>query len=155
MPPPLFRPDPHAPMLPPPAACWIACPQIHSPKRISLAQDAEIVRKIRCPCGSSKPAGDTRWSRCPDDGVDALLKKEELKNWTCDEVIEYASSIIAAEVLSVDALKAAKLNGAGLLELRQNQSLVDAMISDGMDSTVVYKLAGAVRKLVPPVQGVF
>ena len=81
-------------------------------------------------------------------------KEEEVKNWTCDEVIVYARSVISAEALINVALPY-QLDGEILLEMRQNQSLVDAMMSDGMDSTVVYKLAGAVRKLVPPVQGVF
>jgi hypothetical protein len=53
-------------------------------------------------------------------------KEDELKNWTDDEVIEYARSIISAKHLDVDALKAAKLDGASLLEMRQNQSLMDA-----------------------------
>ena len=83
-------------------------------------------------------------------------KEEELKNWTDDKVIEFARSIISAKHLDVDALKAAKLDGESLLEMRQNQSLVDAVcLTNGLEPTVVYKLAGAVRKLVPPVQGMF
>jgi len=64
-------------------------------------------------------------------------KKEELKNWTCDEVIECASSIISAETLNVDALKAAQLNGKNLLELTQNQKLIDGLTRDGLNRTVV------------------
>jgi len=79
--------------------------------------------------------------------------EEEVKSWTRDEVIEFASSIISAEVLCVDALKAAKLDGESLLEMRQNQSLVDALcLTNGLEPTVVYKLAGGVRKLVPVVE---
>ena len=78
------------------------------------------------------------------------LKKEELKNWTCDEVIEYARSIISAKHLDVDALKAAQLNGKSLLEMTKNQNLMDALIRDGLKPTVVHELAGAVRKLVAP-----
>ena len=77
-------------------------------------------------------------------------KEEEVKNWTRDEVIEYARSIISAETLNVDALKAAQLNGKNLLELTQNQRLIDGLIRDGLKRTVVHELAGAVRKLVAP-----
>jgi hypothetical protein len=77
-------------------------------------------------------------------------KEDELKNWTQHEVIEYARSIISAKQLDVDALKAATLDGASLLEMRQNQSFMDALIRDGLKPNVVHKLAGAVRKLVAP-----
>jgi len=93
-----------------------------------------------------------RCRRCPPP---KKKKYRSQKNWTCDEVIVYARSVISAEALNnVDALPS-QLDGEILLEMRQNQSLVDAVMSNGLDETVVYKLAGAVRKLVPPVRGVF
>ena len=76
-------------------------------------------------------------------------EEEAVKSWTCYDVIEWASSIIAPDVLSVDSLKAAKLDGKSLLEMRQNQSLKDALMSNGLEPTVVYQLAGGVRELLP------
>ena len=77
------------------------------------------------------------------------LKKEELKNWTCDEVSWYAQSVISSEVF-IDAFKAEELDGESLLDLPQNQMLMDDLVSAGLKSAHVRKLAKAVRTLVAP-----
>jgi len=65
-------------------------------------------------------------------------------NWTDDEVIECDRSFVAAERCTLRLmLKAAKLDGAGLLEMRQNQNLFDDLTYNGLQPVVVHKLARA------------
>ena len=143
-------PHPHVATHPHPdaVACWERLPagplsqdfkMFNSLKRV-LASAAHAPRQRAMSAGVAAPAKASTVSK----------EEEAVKSWTCYDVIEWASSIISADVLSVDSLKAAKLDGESLLEMRQNQSLVDALMSNGLEPTVAHQLAGAVRKLVAP-----
>ena len=80
-------------------------------------------------------------------------KKEELKSWTCDDVIEWARPLVSAKALAgnVAALKAAELDGATLLHMRQDQTLIELLRDEGLAPRFLHDLGRAVRERVPVV----
>ena len=84
-----------------------------------------------------------------------------MKSWTCDDVIEWARPHVSAKALAGNAaaLKAAELDGATLLDMRQDQTLIAVLRDEGLSPRFLHSLGRAVRELVPsvqaPVQGVF
>ena len=79
----------------------------------------------------------------------AKQKEDEMKNWTRDKVSSYAQSVISSEVF-IHAFKAEELDGESLLDLPQNQTLMDALVSAGGKRAHVNKLAKSVRERVAP-----
>ena len=69
-------------------------------------------------------------------------KEEEVKSWTCDDVIEWARPHVSAKALAGNAaaLKAAELDGATLLDMRQDQTLIELLRDEGFDPRFLHCL---------------
>lgn len=80
-------------------------------------------------------------------------EEEDVKSWTCDDVIEWARSHVSAKALAANtaALKAAELDGATLLHMRQDQTLIELLRDEGLAPRFLHDLGRAVRERVPVV----